>query len=244
MIVSAHQPAYLPWLGYFHKMAISDLFVMVDTVQFETGSFINRNRIKTAQGAAWLTIPVMNIGHTEKVISDMEISNEKKWGTKHWESLRHYYGKAPYFKMYSGFFEDLYKKKWVKLCDLLEYMNSFFVKELKINTLIRKQDEFSTQGRKQHMVLDLCKKTKADVFIFGALGKSYADADMFKANGVQTVFQNYEHPVYSQQWKDFIPNLSIVDLLFNVGPEYSLEIIMKNNITKDVLKEIINSSMV
>lgn len=238
VILSAHQPACLPWLGYFHKIALSDKFVILDNVQFEKNSFINRNKIKTAQGVIWLTVPMLISGHIQKTISGIEINNRIDWRKKHWKSIYFNYKKAPYFHRYVDFFEGFYKKEWTKLYNLIEYMLFFFIKELGIKTVFYKQTNLQLQSKKQELILDLCKQLKANVFIFGALGKNYADVDAFRRNGINVYFQDYRHPIYPQLWGDFISHLSIIDLLFNVGKERALEIIMEGNVTKSELKRI------
>ena len=242
MILSAHQPAYLPWLGYFHKIAVSDVFVIVDDVQFEKDSFINRNYIKTPKGPICLTVPVSTKGHLEGSIMDTEISNEKPWARKHWKSILHSYAKAPYFKKYCDFFENLYMKEWKMLVDLLDFMLDFFLKEVGIKTPIVKKSSLGVCGYKQEMVLNLSEHFKADIFLFGRLGKDYASEGLFAANGVKAVFQEYKHPVYKQLGDGFTPNISIIDLLLNVGPDRSLEIIMKDNISKETLKSNIGAN--
>ena len=233
MILSAHQPAYLPWLGYFHKIAISDVFVIVDDVQFEKDSFTNRNFIKTQKGTVCLTVPVSTKGHMEGSIMNTEISNEKPWARKHWKSILQSYSKAPYFKKYSDFFEDLYTKEWKMLVDFLDSMLDFFLKEIGIKTPIFKKSSLDINGYKQEMVLNLSKHFKADIFLFGKLGKDYASEEFFAANGVKAVFQEYKHPVYKQLGDKFMPNMSIMDLLLNAGSDRSLDIIMKDNISKE-----------
>jgi hypothetical protein len=108
-VLTAHQPAYLPWLGYFHKASLSHDFVVLDDVQFEKNSFINRNKIKTANGDAWLTIPVEMKGHTGRAVKEMKIEEGSDWRKKHWNSIYLSYKKAPYFSEYADFFEHYYK---------------------------------------------------------------------------------------------------------------------------------------
>ena len=241
MILTAHQPAYLPWLGLFHKIAISDAFVILDDVQFEKNSFTNRNKIKTSQGAIWLTVPILISGHLNKSIKDIEINNKEDWRDKHWKGLYMNYKKAPYFSKYSGFFEDLYKKEWLKLFDLLAPTMEFLLKELNIQTKVYFQSKLNISSKKEELILDLCKHFNADLFIFGALGKNYADSALFESKGVKLYFQDYVHPTYPQLWGEFLPYMSIVDLLFNVGPVKASEVIMAANITKEKVKEMVIS---
>lgn len=241
MILTAHQPAYLPWLGFFHKIILSDTYVILDEVQFEKSSFINRNKIKTPEGYQWLTVPVSMTGYRTKSILEMEINNSENWNLKHWNGLYRNYKKTPYFHLYSDFFEATYKKKWTNLNDLLIYTMEFFLKELHVETKVIKQSQLHTKEKKQDLIIEICKKLNADKFVFGALGRNYAQEQTFKSNGIQIYFQDYQHPAYKQQWGEFMPYMSIVDLLFNLGPEKALEIIMKDNIDKQTLKAMLNS---
>src|SRR5438105_15772232 len=105
MILTAHQPVYLPWLGLFHKIALADLFVSYDQVQYLSYDWNNRNRVKTANGPVWLTVPVLRKGHLQKRICDLEISYARPWAQKHWRTIREAYGRAPYFDCYAEFLE-------------------------------------------------------------------------------------------------------------------------------------------
>jgi len=232
MILTAHQPAYLPWLGFFHKLAISDAFVILDEVQFQKNYFTNRNKIKTPSGAIWLTIPVITAKHFEKTISNMKIVKDTKWLKKHWKSIEFNYKKAPYFNKYRDYFEDLYKKEWISLIDLLNETMMFFIKEIGIKTNIYHQSKLGFKNKKQELILEICNYFNSDLFVFGRDGKNYADINYFKENRRHIYFQNYIHPVYPQLYGDFISNLSILDLLFNVGSENALDVILKGNISK------------
>ncbi len=238
-IVTAHQPCYLPWLGFFHKASLADVFVSLDNVQYEKNSFINRNKIKTPQGAIWLTVPVLTKGHLNKKLIDMEINNNVNWRKKHLKSLQVSYKKAPYFDSYSDFFNELYKRDWKYIVELNEYIIKFLFNELNINVDFIKGTDLNLKGKKSELILDLCEKTNADVFIFGALGKKYADVDLFISKNIHVYFQDYKHPTYPQLWGPFLSNLSVVDLLLNVGPEKATRIIISDNITKDdIIKSI------
>src|SRR3989304_3106274 len=117
MILTAHQPVYLPWLGLFHKIALADKFILFDDVQYVPRDWMSRNQIKTSNGPVMLTVPVLTSGHREKVIAEMEINNSIPWKRKHWKALLLAYQSAPYFKKYANFFEDLYAKEWRFLAD-------------------------------------------------------------------------------------------------------------------------------
>ncbi len=234
MILTAHQPVYLPWLGLFHKIALADMFISFDQVQYQPKDWNNRNRIKTPQGCIWLSVPVLRKGYLDKTISDIEINNTEPWARKHWRSLKNAYSKAPYFADYAAFFEDTYNKRWESLVELNTYMLRWFLDALRIRVPVHSAGEWQFHGEKSDLVLDMCLQVGANQYIFGALGHDYADVQAFEKAGVKACFQNYSHPVYRQLHGDFVPYLSIIDLLFNCGDE-SLDILLSGNISSDTL---------
>ena len=239
-ILTAHQPLYLPWLGFFHKVAMSDIFCLWEDVQFSPKDFMHRNRIKNPNGEAmWITVPILTKGYREKTINDMCIDNNQKWRRTHWNSILTSYGKkAPYFESYSDFFETTYKKNWDKIADLDEYLLKYLLKELGISVKFVKASEQNFEGGKSDRVLDMCVKLGADAYIFGELGKDYANVEDFEEKGVKVYFQNYKHPVYPQLYGDFALHLSVIDLLFCYG-EKSYDILMKKNLTGEDLIKIV-----
>jgi len=234
VILTAHQPVYLPWLGLFHKIALAELFVSFNQVQYQPKDWNNRNRIKTPTGPIWLSVPVRRKGYLDKTISDIEIDNTSAWGRKHLNSLRLNYAKAPHFRRYVDFFEDTYAREWHSLVELNESMLRWFLATLGIATPMRSAAEWSFQGTKSELVLDMCRQAGATTYIFGAMGRGYADIAAFERAGVHVLFQDYRHPTYPQLHGEFVPNLSIVDLLFNCG-ERSLDILMDGNWTRGQL---------
>lgn len=239
MILTAHQPVYLPWIGLFHKIALSDKFVFFNEVQYLPKDWMNRNKIKTTQGEIWLTVPVLRKGYRELKTSEIRINNETNWQKKHLQSIVLNYKKTPFFEKYFLFFEEIFNKKWDYLSDLNEYMLKWFLKTLGIKVEFLKASDYNFVGTKSDLVLDMCKKLNTDLYIFGELGKSYANKNDFKKNNINIYFQDYNHPKYSQIYEEFIPNLSILDLLFNCGPK-SLEIILSDNISKKELISLFN----
>ena len=231
MILTAHQPVYLPWLGLFHKIALSDMFCVFDDVQYLKKDWNNRNRIKTNSGALWLTVPVLTSGHREKSIREIRINNTIGWRRKHWDTILFAYKKAPYFSRYADFFEDLYKKEWDSLVKLNDYILFYLFKEIGISVKICRASDEKFEGVKSDLVLDMCKKLGADVYIFGALGRDYAEMDKFEQAGIKIYFQDYHHPEYPQLYDKFVPYMSVIDLLFNCG-DNSLDILMSGNTQK------------
>ncbi|MCX5796583.1 MAG: WbqC family protein [Elusimicrobia bacterium] len=237
MILTAHQPVYLPWLGLFHKIALSDAFCSFDDVQYLKRDWNSRNQIKTASGPIWLTVPVLSTGHREKPIREIEIDNSSDWRRKHWKSIHLNYKKAPYFSRYADYFEEVYRTDWKYLTDLNEAMLKWFLKELGIKAHFHKASDLHFEGHKSGLVLDMCRKMHADLYIFGILGKDYAKEDEFSPAGIKIYFQDYKHPVYPQLHGDFVPYMSIIDLLFNCG-DSSFDILMSGNIAKCELPDI------
>ncbi len=221
MILTAHQPTYLPWLGLFHKIARADTFVLVDTVQYLPRDWNNRNKIKCVAGPHWLTVPVLKKGHRDKPLKDIEINNDIPWQRKHSRSIWYNYQKAPYFK-------DVWQSIWpyydpdLPMFKLLspycEGMLMDFCSALDIKCQFLRASDFEFQGKKSDLVLDMCKQLGATKYIFGALGRDYAKLEDFENIGCEVEFQHYKHPVYPQLHGDFVPRLSVIDLLMNCGP--------------------------
>jgi hypothetical protein len=235
MILTAHQPVYLPWLGLFHKIALADLFVSFNQVQYQPKDWNNRNKVMTAAGPVWLTVPVRRSGYLDKTISDIEIDNSLPWARKHWRTLHINYHRAPHFARYADFFEDVYaRRRWSTLVELNEYMLTWFLETLGIKVPVRSAAAYRFQGEKSALVLDMCRQLSAEVYIFGTQGRDYADIGAFQAQGVKVVFQDYHHPEYEQQRHPFVPYLSVVDLLFNCGPS-SYDVLMSGNVEKHAI---------
>ena len=231
MILTAHQPVYLPWLGLFHKISLAETFVYFDQVQYLPKDWMNRNKIRTKNGSILLTVPVLRKGYRDLKTSEIEINNSTNWQKKHLRSISLNYKKSPYFENYIPFFEDVYSRKWEFLGDLNEYMLKWFLDELGIKVNFLNAKNFKFEGEKSSLILNMCKKLDASTYIFGTLGKDYANVHEFEKNNVKLIFQDYNHPKYSQLYSEFVSHLSVIDLLFNHGPK-SLEIILSNNISQ------------
>lgn len=223
MIIAIHQPQYLPWLGYFDKMIHSDAFCYLDNVQYKKNEWQNRNRIKTAQEWQWITVPVL-YRFPEK-ISEVKINNTTKWKKKHLHSIATNYGKAPFFSEYIDLFENVYSKDWTFLYELNVNLIESLRKSLNLD---QKQTVLSSTLRLSNdptdRLIDICQSLGGDTYLSGQDGAKYMNLERFKERGIKVIFQNFQHPVYDQLYGNFQPNLSIIDLLFNCGPE-SLNII-------------------
>lgn len=231
MIITAHQPNYIPWLGFFHRMDIVDKFVILDNIQFTKKAFIHRNKIKTSDGELMLTVPVRVKMNT--LIKDVVIDDSQNWRKKHWLSIQYNYNKAQYWNYLSKELEEIYNKEWHKLFDLNIEIIKLINHKLGIDTELIIISELNQDfGKKTNLLVNLSKYLNADTFMPGVGSKSYIIQEEFDKNKINLVFQNFNHPIYPQRFKGFISHLSILDLLFNCGP-YSLEIIRQGSLKND-----------
>ncbi len=225
MKVVVLQPSYLPWLGYFDQIARADNFVFYDDVQFDKNGWRNRNKIKTPKGEQWLTVPVKLKNHMELPINKIEIDNGQNWRRKHLASLEINYTKARYFEDFHGFFTDLYARDWHYLVELSIYV----IKEICGMMGLKRKFFFASGlnifGERTERLVNICKHLGADCYLTGDAAKDYLQEDMFAKNSIKLEYQNYRHPQYRQLYGDFLPYMSIVDLLFNCGKE-SLDILL------------------
>lgn len=220
MIISVHQPQYIPWLGFFDKIKRSDCFVFLDLVQYKAREFQNRNKIRTKDGAMWLTVPVISKGLRTQKITDVLIDNESDWQNKHWGSIRSNYRRAPFFKRYESFFKETYSLKWEKLTELNVHIIKYILQELRINTPLRFESEIGTTCESTERIIELCRKLNADTYLSGIGGKDYLDEERFREENIKLEYQYYNHPVYRQVFGEpFVAHLSVIDLLFNHGEE-------------------------
>lgn len=238
IVVSGHQPAYLPWLGFFHKMMLSDVFIIMDDVQFIRRGFIHKNFVKGPNGKILLSVPLNIKNSPSGVIKDTLILNDQKeadknWNLQHWKTIVSCYSNTPYFKEHKDFFEHVYMdKKWTHLSDLCNEILMYFVKNFSIKTDIKMGSSLGFKLKKSDLVLEHCLMFKATHCVTGMFGKDYIDIESFKKNNIKIYIQDYKHPEYKQRFGGFVPFMSAIDLLFNHGPE-SYDIIKKNNITKE-----------
>ncbi len=227
MIVSINQPAYLPWLGYFHRIAVSDVHIVLDHVQFEKNSFTNRNKIRTKDGSCWLTVPLKTSGRFgDLAITETEIANERPWAGKHWSSIRLNYSKAKYFRQHADFFEAVFSRSWPRLSPLLQEVTGYLLDAFAIRTKILFSSELEPSARKSELVLQLCAKVGATLYLSGSLGRNYLDEAAFQKAGIAVSYQDFRHPIYKQAYAGFEPFMAAIDLLFNCGPD-SLAVIMQ-----------------
>lgn len=223
--IAVLQPSYLPWLGYFDQIARTDAFVLYDDVQFDKNGWRNRNRIRVPnrQGWMWLTVPV-NV-HFGALIKDVAIANDQPWARKHLNSIRQYYSRAPYFKQYVPFFEEMYSRPWTNLCELNVQMLVVFCRLLGLQARLYRSSELGITGERVERLVRICEYFGAREYLTGDAAKEYLETSpAFEQRGIRVIYQNYRHPTYPQCFEPFVAYLSIVDLLMNVGPR-SLEVL-------------------
>lgn len=220
MRIGILQPGYLPWLGFFEQMHKCDIFVLYDDVQYDKHSWRNRNRIKTANGIQWLTVPVSVSLSEPAIVREVRIDNSANWRKKHLQSIRQNYSKARFYRDHIGLFEEALTAEWELLVDLDIYFIEKLATMLGISTrMVRSSELDIPRGDKVERLVGICRIFNADTFYEGAAGRDYIDTDLFARQGVGVEFQDYVHPVYQQLYGQFVPYLSIIDLLFNHGDE-------------------------
>lgn len=218
-VVGIHQPQYLPWLGLIERVSQCDIFIILDTVPYSKNYFYNRNKIRTKEGEVWLTIPVLTSGLTGQTFIETRINNTKNWGLKHWKTIEQSYRRAPFFDMYQGFFFETLNRRCDFLVDICLETFRFLLDSFAITSRVVRASELGAKGAKEDLLLDLCTKTGATRYLSGPDGRNYLNLDAWAANSIAVDFQNYQHPVYQQVYGGFVPNLSVVDLLFTHGRE-------------------------
>jgi hypothetical protein len=227
VIVSINQPAYLPWLGYFDRIFKSDIHVVLDHVQFEKNSMVNRNKIKSNQQAQMLTIPLRTKGRFGNLeINSLEVADNVSWRIKHYRSIDQAYSKSSYKDTVLGSLAKLYDNNSESaLGPILRSNLEIFLELLSLkDTTIMYSSEMNCRGHNSDLILNICRDLRATCYISGPFGRQYLDADKFEDSGINVIYHDYKHPTYMQGGPNFLSHLSTLDLLMNHG-EQSLEIL-------------------
>ncbi len=240
MKVAIHQPQYLPWLGYLAKWAAADLFIVLDVVQYEKNGWQNRNRIKTRDGARWLTVPVHASLGTP--ISEVMIDSSQAWPARHLRAIEQAYARAPKLPAYREELRRFYATPWTRLAPLATDSALWLARALGVATPLRLASELlgisrsatASPGRDEGggfggpaarppnpttRLVALCRAAGADTYLAGEHGSGYMDLAEFAAAGIDVLAQRYEHPVYPQIHGEFVPHLSALDLLLTAGDQ-------------------------
>jgi hypothetical protein len=225
VIVAAHQPSYLPWLGYLDKLAKADLFVVMDDLQYEAQNFQNRNRVKINNGTTWLTVP-LQAGAQSDLICDKKIQNaqspKEHWQRRTWLTIETHYRRAPFFALYADELKEVYTRQWDTLVELNLHVLELARKWFGIARPIIRSSSLGLTGQKTERILDMCKKVKAHAYLSGSGGSAeYLDVERLGRAGIGVIWQRFDHPVYAQRYNElgFVQNLAFLDLLLNHGPQ-------------------------
>ncbi|MCA1664385.1 MAG: WbqC family protein [Myxococcales bacterium] len=224
MIVAAHQPHYLPWIGYLAKIAACDLFVVMDDLQYEAQNFQNRNRVKINHGAAWLTVPLVR-GPQSELIRDKRIRNDvsgkENWQRRTWQTLEIHYRRAPYWHAYADALYELYHRPWERLLALDLHVLSLMMRWFDVKRPVLLASSLALSGQKTERIAALCGVVNADVYLSGrGASTAYLDVALLRARGVDVAWQQLAHPVYEQRYPGcgFVSHLAAIDLVLNCGP--------------------------
>ena len=229
-IISIHQPEYLPWLGFFKKIIDSDIFVIYDDVQFEKKDWQNRNIICGKNGSTLLSVPVKS--HLESKINDIVIDNDKNWMKKHLKSILFTYSSSPFFEEMNNLINNLYQNQFDKLVDLNIEIIIQLMKKFSIKTKIIRSSELNL-SEDSNKIFNICKKLNAKKYITGTnWALDNLDKSDFENNSIELEFREFIHPTYKQLGKNFISNVSSIDLLFNEGEENARKILLNSKIKK------------
>jgi hypothetical protein len=222
MIVSIHQPNYLPWIGYFNKIARSDIFVIFDDIQFPIGKkgfFGNRNKIKTNNGEMWLTVPVLDRSQC-KNFNEIEI-NYNGWNEKHIRNIENFYKKSKNFDLYYENIKNILLKKYDNFSDMSVELIKYFMDVLDIDTKLVYSSEIckNLDLTGTDKIFYILKELKADTYLSsdGPGSRRYINQSDFDDKNIKLIWQNFEHPRYEQMYSEFVSHLSVIDLIFIHG---------------------------
>jgi hypothetical protein len=218
MIVSTNQPYFAPYPGFFQKMLLSDVMVILDRVQFPRGTtWITRNRLKNDQGMLWMTIPVWKKGLGLQKINEVQICNEGNWRYKHLKSFHTAYGHAPYLTDHAPWLETIFSSRFNHIVnmnlEIIHYVKDF----LQIDTKLVLMSTLNISAYGPLLPIEICKTLGASAYLASAGVKKYLNKDLFSSSGIRLKYFKPLAPVYPQLWGDFIPDLSCLDIILNCG---------------------------
>jgi hypothetical protein len=233
-IVTIHQPNYLPWIGLFSRVKHTDCFVMADIMPFTRRSVTHRNKIKINSGWHYLTVPISSEFELAR-ICDVKLPTDNSWQQSHWKLISDSYAKTDFFSQYKDFFKELYEKHFDTLSQLNEEIirHLFTCFDIKVEILKASELIVDADLKKTDLIIELLKQTHADVYLSGPSGKEYLETEKFTNHNIELRYFRFEHPVYKQRFVNFEPNMSAIDLLFNIGPQASEILKISGNIEEN-----------
>ena len=215
--VTIHQPQFLPWLGYLDKIDQSDLFIVLDSVQFKKNEWQNRNRIRTADGCQWMTVPVLH--RFGQLVKDVRINQSVAWRGQHLRALEMHYARAPFRDCYLPELRSLYEASWERLHELNLAVIRWLLGAFGIATPLRCASEWQAREEPTDRLIDLCRAVGASEYLSGPGGGQYLDIPRFESSGLRLAIQQFHPPMYQQVYEPFMQAMSAIDLLFCCGPE-------------------------
>jgi hypothetical protein len=215
MIVTVHQPNLFPWLGFFDKMACSDVFIFLDNVQFTKRGFQNRVQVKGPQGAQWLTLPVKTKGRYYQLTCDVEINDEFEWQKEHLRTLQAIYRGTPGYEKIMPSIERLYSPSYQNLIDLTIPSIEWIKNELEIDCKLVRASDLGVTGSRSQLISDLVLAAGGTTYLSGPSGRDYLDEAMFAEKGINVTYHRFQMVAYPQRFGEFIGGLSTLDYLFN-----------------------------
>ncbi|MFA5974932.1 MAG: WbqC family protein [Elusimicrobiota bacterium] len=231
------QPTYLPWIGYFDMIDRVDTFVFLDSVQFASRSWQQRNRVKGPQGECWLVVPVLSKGRRDQTIEQVEIDTTQAIAEKHLKAISLYYRKTPHFAAYFEDLSALYRKNHRRLADLNIELILWLCTRFGIQTPTLRSSTLPVEGKKTELLVSICKSLKAEHYLSAEGSRQYIEENnLFKTHGIGLSYHSYNHPPYRQLYGAFLPYMGALDLLFNEGPA-SLAVIQSGRTAATALSQ-------
>lgn len=219
MIISIIQPCFIPWLGYFEQIEIGDVFVYLDDVQYTKKDWRNRNKLKTAYGIKNIHVPVQKTNR-DTLIKDVLISYNEPWQKNIENKLTEWYKKSPYFNEVMELITPLIHTRYEKLVELNYHLNLAIMNYMGIHTPIRFSSEVPKNTDDKNLrIIEICQYFNADVLYDGKSAQNFIDTETFRQQGIEIIFQDYQHTPYQQLHDDFVPYMSVIDLIMNEGKQ-------------------------
>ena len=233
-VVAIHQPNFFPWLGYFNKIALADVFIVMDNVQFPKtgGTWLNRVRLAVNGQATWVTMPVVRAYHGHKLISQMQIDNNKPWRSKLLKTIQMNYTRAPFFQEIFPCLEKLLNNSTDSLAEYNLHNIRFLVEALQVNpSKLVFGSTLNVEGSATNLLISMVKAVGGTAYMCGGGAAGYQEDEKFSSAKLELIYQNFQHPIYPQNnTKTFIGGLSIIDALMNCGFKKTKELICQPNL--------------
>lgn len=229
MKIAIHQPNYLPWIGFFDKLDSVDLFVILDKAHHSKSGYTNRCKIKTPNGPLLLTVPLKN---KEQPINLLQINQDGKWHKNHWKAIEANYKNSNFWSLYKDDLQELFHQNWTHMAALNLALIHHIASRLEIHTKIVIESDLKQDfGNKNERNRNIVSYLGGEIYLSGIGAKAYNSESHFTERQIKLVYQDFKHPIYPQRFGSFVPNLSIIDMLFNCGPE-TMDIIRKQRLDK------------